>query len=219
MRMPDATARHPTSLGPMSGRLIVIRHGETEWSLAGKHTGATDVDLTERGAEQADSLVVPLRQLRPVSPLVTSSPRLRALSTISRAGLTVDRIDDRLAEWDYGNYEGLTSAQIRQIAPGWSIFTDGAPDGESVDEVTTRVDGYLANIAAILDSGRDVVAASHGHLSRVLMCRWLTQPITLGAQLSMLPASIAVLDADRGGVHQLSGLGLTGYSAAGYSGR
>ncbi|WP_026303938.1 acid phosphatase [Jongsikchunia kroppenstedtii] len=199
--------------------MIVIRHGETAWSLAGRHTGTTDIDLTERGAGQADSLAAPLLELRPVDPLVLSSPRHRTLATLERAGLSVERIDDRLAEWDYGDYEGLTSAQIRQDRPDWTIFTDGAPGGESVAQVTARVDGLLAEIAPTIAAGRDVIAASHGHLSRVLIARWLRQPVTFGASLSMLPASMAVLGTDHGGVAQLSALGITGYASAGYSGR
>lgn len=204
---------------PVSGRLIVIRHGETEWSLAGRHTGTTDLDLTERGAGQADSLAAPVHDLRLSDPMVLSSPRRRALATLQRAGLSVDDVDDRLAEWDYGDYEGLTSAQVRADRPGWTIFTDGAPGGESVDQVTARVDGLLADIAPAIAAGRDVVAASHGHLSRVLICRWLRQPVTFGARLSMLPASIAVLGTDHDGIAQLSALGITGYVSAGYSGR
>lgn len=197
----------------------MIRHGETDWSLSGRHTGTTDIGLTERGAGQADSLAGPLRNLHLSDPLVLSSPRRRALSTLERAGLSVDRVDERLAEWDYGDYEGLTSAQIREAEPNWTIFTRGAPGGESVTDVITRVDGLLADIVPMTEAGRDVVAASHGHLSRVLICRWLRQPVTFGACLSMLPASIAVLGTDHDGIAQLTALGLTGYASAGYSGR
>lgn len=195
----------------------MIRHGETDWSLTGKHTGRSDIPLTTRGQEQAKTLAVPLAQLQLDDPVVLSSPRIRARTTAALAGLTIDEIDDRLCEWDYGEYEGLTTPQIREREPGWTIFGRGAAGGETVAQMTARVDSVVTDLVD-RSSDRDVVVFSHGHLSRSLIARWLRAPIELGAGLAMLTASAAVLGFDR--EHpQLRSLGLTGYDSATYAGR
>ena len=120
------------SMGVESHRLVLLRHGETEWSLSGQHTGSTDLDLTDNGRAQAVAAGPVLADLRLDDPKVISSPRRRAVETAELAGLTVDEKSELLAEWDYGSYEGMTSAEIHKSHPSWSIWTHGGPDGESV---------------------------------------------------------------------------------------
>ncbi|MGJ0117608.1 acid phosphatase [Williamsia sp. MIQD14] len=195
-------------------RLIVIRHGETEWSKSGKHTGSSDIDLTETGVEQARSLTGRIEELSLTDPRVLSSPRLRARRTAELAGLHVDTVEPLLVEWDYGDYEGLTSPQIHENDPGWTVFADGGPDGESPDEMSDRVDTVIGTLTPLLDRG-DVVVVTHGHFSRSLLARWIGSPIARGRHFTMLPASIAVLGFD-GESRQLTALGITGYRSADY---
>lgn len=205
---------------PMStgARLVYIRHGETEWSRSGRHTGATDIPLTETGVEQARSLSSVLDALALQNPTVFVSPRARAALTAELAGLTVTDVDPDLAEWDYGDYEGLTSAEIREKDPGWTVWRSGAPGGESMEQVCARVDRVLARAAAAMADG-DVVLIAHGHLGRVLTARFLDQPPTFGQHVMILPASAAVFGYDRDQVPQVTRFGLTGYAAAHYAGR
>jgi probable phosphoglycerate mutase len=195
-------------------RLIVVRHGETEWSRTGRHTGTTDIDLTEFGVEQARSLVEPVEELSLTSPWVISSPRVRARRTAELAGLRVDAVDESVTEWDYGEYEGRTSPDIHEERPGWTVFADGGPGGESPQDMTRRVDGVIAALQPRLETG-DVVVVTHGHFSRSLLARWVGAPIGLGQHLTMLPASIAVLGFD-GRSRNLTALGITGYPSADY---
>ncbi|MCX6470040.1 acid phosphatase [Williamsia herbipolensis] len=195
-------------------RLIVIRHGETEWSKSGKHTGSSDIDLTDTGVEQARSLAGRVEELSLTDPQVFSSPRLRARRTAELAGLHVDTVEPLLVEWDYGDYEGLTSPQIHETDPGWTVFADGGPDGESPDEMSDRVDTVIEKLTPLLDHG-DVVVVTHGHFSRSLLARWIGSPIARGRHFTMLPASIAVLGFD-GESRQLTALGITGYRSADY---
>ncbi|KQR95995.1 acid phosphatase [Williamsia sp. Leaf354] len=195
-------------------RLIVIRHGETEWSKSGKHTGSSDIDLTDTGIEQARSLAGRVEELSLTDPQVFSSPRLRARRTAELAGLQVDTVEPLLVEWDYGDYEGLTSPQIHETDPGWTVFADGGPDGESPDEMSDRVDTVIEKLTPLLDRG-DVVVVTHGHFSRSLLARWIGSPIARGRHFTMLPASIAVLGFD-GESRQLTALGITGYRSADY---
>ncbi|MGU3293614.1 acid phosphatase [Williamsia sp. M5A3_1d] len=195
-------------------RLIVIRHGETEWSKSGKHTGSSDIDLTDTGVEQARSLTGRIEELSLTDPTVLSSPRLRARRTAELAGLQVDAVEPLLTEWDYGDYEGLTSPQIHETDPDWTVFADGGPDGESPDEMSDRVDTVIEKLTPLLDRG-DVVVVTHGHFSRSLLARWIGSPIARGRHFTMLPASIAVLGFD-GESRQLTALGITGYRSADY---
>lgn len=199
-------------------RLVYIRHGETEWSRAGRHTGTTDIGLTETGVEQARSLRAVLDSLALHDPTVWVSPRARAARTAELAGLTVSAVEPDLAEWDYGDYEGRTSAEIRESDPGWTVWRSGAPGGESMDQVCARVDRVIANARAAMADG-DVVLVAHGHLGRVLTARFLQQPPEFGRHVMILPASAAVFGFDRDDVPQLTRFGLTGYAAAHYSGR
>jgi broad specificity phosphatase PhoE len=182
-----------------AGRVFLLRHGETEWSRSGKHTGRTDIPLTERGRELATAagqLVSGLREATPPA-LVLTSPRSRAQDTARLAGFRVDAVDERLAEWDYGEFEGRTTPEIRETVPGWTVWTHPCPGGETADEVAARADGVLGYAAGALDRG-DVVLVGHGHFSRVLIARWVDLPATEGVRFAMEAASWAVLGHERG---------------------
>jgi probable phosphoglycerate mutase len=194
-------------------RLILLRHGETEWSLSGQHTGRTDIDLTENGREQAKLAGITLERLALKNPLVVSSPRRRALVTAELAGLAVDEISPLLAEWDYGDYEGLTTHDIRTETPGWLLWTYGCPGGESVDQVSMRADQALTLALDHLPD-RDVVFVSHGHFSRSVITRWVEQPLHEGSRYGFGTAAVAVCGFEYG-LRQLSSLGLTSHPVAG----
>jgi probable phosphoglycerate mutase len=164
------------------GSIVMIRHGQTEWSAAGRHTSVTDIDLTAEGTERAQALRPRLRDRAFVA--VLSSPRLRARRTAELAGLTVSAVDDDLAEWDYGGYEGITTPQIRSGRPGWSLWTDGTPGGESPDQVGARVDRLLDRVRPELARG-DVALVGHGHLLRGTGVRWLGWPVSAGVALAL----------------------------------
>ena len=193
-------------MGVLSHRLVLLRHGETEWSLSGQHTGTTDLDLTENGRAQAVAAGPALAELCLQDPLVISSPRHRAVETAELAGLTVDEKSELLAEWDYGSYEGVTTADIHKTDPDWSIWTHGAPDGESVAQVSGRADQAVARALELMET-RDVVFVGHGHFSRAVITRWVQLPLVEGSRFGMGPASIAVGGFEHG-IRQLSALGL-----------
>jgi probable phosphoglycerate mutase len=190
-------------------RLLLLRHGETEWSLSGRHTGRTELDLTETGREQAKLAADALDELRLDNPLVVSSPRRRALVTAELAGLRVDEVSPLLAEWDYGDYEGLTTREIQQTVPDWLVWTHGCPGGESLQQVSDRADGAIELALQHLES-RDVLFVGHGHFSRAVMTRWAQLAISEGIRFAMVAASIAVCGHEHG-VRQISALGLTGH--------
>jgi broad specificity phosphatase PhoE len=193
----------------MQHRLLLLRHGETEWSRTGRHTGRTDLDLTETGRQRAKLTAEALAELELDNALVVSSPRQRALDTAQLAGLTVDEVSPLLAEWDYGDYEGLTTPQIRERVPDWLIWTHGAEGGESVAQVSDRADRAVAFALEHMLS-RDVVFVGHGHFSRAVVTRWIELPVSQGIRFAMVAASIAVCGFEHG-VRQISALGLTGY--------
>lgn len=177
-------------------RVFLLRHGETEWSRSGKHTGRTDIPLTDRGRELAKATGDVGRHLLGGPPaLVVSSPRARALDTAALAGLHVGRIDERLAEWDYGDYEGVTTEEIRETVPGWTVWTHACPGGETAEQVAVRADAVLGDVRQV---DGDVVLVGHGHFSRVLVTRWLERPATEGVHYAMDPAGWAVLGDERG---------------------
>jgi probable phosphoglycerate mutase len=147
--------------------VVVVRHGETEWSRTGRHTGRTDIPLTENGERQARAVGEALRGRE--FALVVSSPLIRARDTARLAGFEPELRDD-LAEWDYGEYDGLTTPQIREQVPDWTIWQYGAVGGESVEQLAARADRVVAELLAV-DS--DVLVFSHGHFLRVLTARWL----------------------------------------------
>jgi probable phosphoglycerate mutase len=191
----------------MTGRVFLLRHGETEWSRTGKHTGRTDVPLTENGRDRARSAGELGRRLLAGPPvLVLSSPRSRARDTAELAGLTVDRTDERLGEWDYGDCEGRTTPEIRETVPGWTVWTHPCPGGETAADVAARADSVLAEAGAARADG-DVVLVGHGHFSRVLLARWIGLPAEQGVRFQMDAASWAVLGDERG-VPRLDGVNL-----------
>jgi len=190
-------------------RLLLLRHGETEWSLSGRHTGRTELDLTETGREQAKLAADALDVLSLDNPLVVSSPRKRALVTAELAGLTVDEASPLLAEWDYGDYEGLTTKEIRQSVPDWLVWTHGCPGGESPQQVSDRADSAIEFALEQMKS-RDVLFVGHGHFSRAVVTRWVQLEISEGIRFAMVAASIAVCGHEHG-VRQISALGLTGH--------
>jgi broad specificity phosphatase PhoE len=176
-------------------QLWLVRHGQTEWSRGGRHTGRTDIPLTDIGELQAAALAPLFDGLHPA--LVLSSPRQRATRTAELGGLVVDEVDDDLAEWDYGDYEGLTSAQIHQTNPGWTIFGAPTPGAETAEQIAQRADRVLTRAAAVLRNG-PVVLISHGHMTRVFGARWIGQPVSAGAHLLLDEAAPCVLSAQYG---------------------
>ncbi|HWS91821.1 MAG TPA: acid phosphatase [Mycobacterium sp.] len=187
-------------------RLVLMRHGETTWSKTGQHTGRTEIELTDIGRAQAMLAGRVLDELKLDHPLVVSSPRRRTLDTARLADITVEEVSPLLAEWDYGSYEGLTTAQIREIEPDWSVWTHGCPGGESVAEVSDRADRAVA-LALEHMAARDVVFISHGHFSRAVITRWIELPLVQGTRFGMLTASIAICGFEHG-MRQLGALGL-----------
>jgi broad specificity phosphatase PhoE len=196
-------------VGLLQHRLILLRHGETPWSKSGQHTGRTELDLTETGREQAKLAADALSVLTLDNPLVVSSPRRRALVTAELAGLKVDEVSPLLSEWDYGDYEGLTTLQIRQKVSDWLVWTHGCPGGESLQQVNDRADRAIAYALKQMES-RDVLFIGHGHFSRAVLTRWVELEISAGIRFAMVAASIAVCGFEHG-VRQISALGLTGH--------
>ena len=190
-------------------RLLLLRHGETEWSRSGKHTSRTELELIDEGREQAKAAGETLGHLRLHNPYVISSPRKRALVTAELAGLTVDEVNPLISEWDYGDYEGTTTEEIRKAVPDWLVWTHGCPGGETVAQVGVRADRAIA-MALDHMKRRDVLFVGHGHFSRTLLTRWIEQPLYEGVRFAMVAASIAVCGFEHG-VRQITGLGITGY--------
>jgi broad specificity phosphatase PhoE len=173
--------------------VLLVRHGETEWSRAGKHTGRTDVPLTEGGRNQAEMVGAALRSRSFAA--VWTSPLSRALETCRLAGFgDVAVLKDELVEWDYGEYEGRTTLDVRSEQPGWTLWRDGVPGGETVDEVAARVDRALAEVAS---AGGDVLVFAHGHVLRVLAARWLGLEPEGGRLFALDPATLSVLGLER----------------------
>lgn len=170
-------------------QLYLVRHGQTEWSRSGQHTSRTDLDLTEDGVAEARRL---REKLNPEDfGLVLSSPRLRALRTAQIAGFTDVVVDDRLREWDYGDYEGKTSAEIRSMQPGWRIWTHSMPKGETKVQIITRMT-EIVNL--VRSSGVDkAICFGHGHSSRVLALCWLDIDIARGQSFPLKTASVSIV--------------------------
>jgi broad specificity phosphatase PhoE len=175
-------------------RVFLIRHGETEWSLSGQHTGMTDIPLTENGRTMP-------RLLAPILAKVTfarifTSPLQRARETCALAGLGEHaEIDDDLVEWNYGDYEGLTPKEIHMKAPGWMLFRDGCPGGESPEDVGRRVDSVIERVRVV---ERDVALFAHGHVFRVFVARWIGLPAAAGCHFLLDTATVSVLSYYRG---------------------
>jgi broad specificity phosphatase PhoE len=175
-------------------RAILIRHGETEWTMSGQHTGTTDIPLTENGRAAA-RLLAPLAVKASIT-LVLTSPLRRARETCTLAGLGPQaQVDANLLEWNYGTYEGLTPKQIHARDPDWLLFRDGCPGGESPDDVAARVDALIARIRGVAG---DVVLFAHGHVFRVFAARWLGMPPGAATGFLLDPATISVLSHYRG---------------------
>ena len=169
--------------------VYLIRHGETAWSRSGQHTGTTDIPLTEDGQRVARSLEPLLA--RETFALILSSPLERAKQTSVLAGFGERaEIDRDLAEWDYGEYEGLTTNQIHLTAPDWTVFNDGCPGGETPEQVRVRADRVIARIRS---TDGHVVLFAHGHLLRVLAARWLGLPTRAGSWFLLDTATVSVL--------------------------
>jgi probable phosphoglycerate mutase len=179
--------------GDTRPRAWLIRHGETAWSKSGRHTGRTDVPLTELGREQASGIRQRLEGLE--FALVLSSPMSRALETARLAGFG-DRVEvtEDLCEWDYGAYEGITTSQIRETVEGWTVWTHPVPDGETADEVAARVDRVIARIRA---ADGEVLVFGHGHLLRVLAARWLGLGAPDGRRFALHTSTLSVLGWER----------------------
>jgi broad specificity phosphatase PhoE len=173
--------------------VVLVRHGETEWTREGKHTGRTDIPLTERGRQQAQAVGAALQGRR--FALVLTSPLARALETCRLAGFgDVAEQRDELREWDYGAHEGRTTIEIRKEVPGWTLWRDGVPDGETIQEVAARVDRVIAELRSIQG---DALLFAHGHVLRVLAARWLGLEPEAGALFALDPASISTLGYER----------------------
>jgi len=176
-----------------SQRVFLVRHGETEWSLSGQHTGVTDIPLTEKGRNVA-------KQWKPILSeekfaLVLTSPLRRARETCELAGLS-DRseIEPDLIEWNYGEYEGLTPAQIHAKRPGWMVFTDGSPGGESPEQVESRIDRVISRVR---HTDGHVALFSHGHLLRAFVARWIDLRVSDGQRFLLDTATLCVLSCYR----------------------
>ncbi len=176
--------------------IVVIRHGQTEWSAAGRHTSYTDLDLTTEGERQAASLRSALDGRGFAA--VWSSPRIRATRTAELAGIDITGIDEDLVEWNYGAYEGITTASIREHHPDWDLWTDGCPGGESPKQVSARLDRVLDRARYLLREGGDVALIAHGHSLRVLTARWLGLAASDGALFVLETARLSTLGFEHG---------------------
>jgi probable phosphoglycerate mutase len=178
----------------MANLIFLIRHGETEWSLSGRHTSRTDLPLLERGETDARSVGEALRSVE--FALVLTSPALRARRTCELAGLRRPaEIEPNLAEWFYGDYEGRRSAEIVRERPDWDLFRDGCPGGETPGQVSARVDRVLARARGV---DGNVALFSHGHLAHAAGARWIGLPVLQARHFSVAPASVSVLGLARG---------------------
>ena len=170
-------------------KIYLIRHGETEWSRAGKHTGRTDVALTEQGRQTA-RLLEPVLAREEIESVFTS-PLQRARETCALAGLQeLAAVEPDLMEWNYGEYEGLTTKEIQSAKPGWSVFHHGCPGGESPEQVSARADRIIAKVRA---SDGNVALFAHGHILRVFAARWIDLPTRYGEHLLLDTATLCVL--------------------------
>lgn len=172
--------------------LWLVRHGETEWSASGRHTSVTDLDLTDNGVTAACSLIPRLKAIEFAQ--VLTSPRIRAARTAALAGFPDAEVDADLAEWNYGEYEGITTATIRRTVPNWTIWTHPCPGGESAEEIGSRLDRVVDRARAV--TGRTLVFG-HGHSLRVLAARWLGLQVADGRIFDLDTATVSVLGFDR----------------------
>jgi broad specificity phosphatase PhoE len=176
----------------MADEVWLLRHAETEWSRTGKHTGRTDIPLTDHGREVARALGD--RLAGQDFALVLCSPLSRARETAQLAGLECSGLRDDLVEWDYGDYEGLTTPEIRETRPDWWLWRDGCPGGEMPADVGARTDRVIAEVGAVEGT---VALVAHGHVLRVLGARWVEQPPAFGARLFLATGTLSVLGFER----------------------
>ncbi len=170
----------------------LVRHGETEWSASGRHTSVTDVPLTERGERMARDLAP--RLAGEGLALVLTSPRRRARHTAELAGHPDAEVDEDLAEWAYGDYEGVTTDEIRERVPGWTVWTHPSPGGETAEQVTARLDRVVARVRA---AGGTSLLFAHGHSLRAFTARWLGQPVAEGAFFRLDTGTVSRLGWER----------------------
>lgn len=178
-------------------KVLLVRHGETEWSVSGRHTGRTDLPLLPQGEVSARAIAPRLEGEGPFV-LVLCSPLTRARQTAELAGLEPE-LDPDLQEWDYGDAEGRTTAEIREDRPGWTVWGEGPSGGETVDDVGARADRVIERVLAAGGGGKDatVVLVAHGHLLRILAARWIELPASAGGRLSLGTAAVCLLGFER----------------------
>lgn len=178
---------------PAGPEIFIVRHGQTEWSEAGKHTSRTDLSLTDAGRAQAERLAATLAGKE--FALVLCSPLRRARETCELAGLAEQAvISDDIREWDYGEYEGLTTPEIREQEPDWNLWVEGCPGGERPEQVGARADRALD---ALRGAGGTAIVFAHGHILRVLTARWLGFPPSAGARFALAAGGLGVLGFER----------------------
>jgi broad specificity phosphatase PhoE len=170
--------------------IVLIRHGQTEWSANGRHTSYTDLPLTEEGERQARKVAEALTGIRIAA--VLCSPRQRAVRTAELAGLTVTALDEDLVEWNYGEYEGIRTVEIRQTRPDWDLWRDGCPGGETPEQVGARLDRVLDRARKWLPEGH-VALVAHGHALRVIAARWIGLPPSAGGLFALDTATLSLL--------------------------
>ena len=173
-------------------QLFLVRHGETEWSRSGRHTSVTDLPLTPDGERVATGLKQRLAGEK--FDLVLTSPRQRARRTAELAGYPDAEVDDDLVEWDYGDYEGVTTAEIRETVPGWTVWTHPTPGGETAQQVSTRLDRVVERAQ---NAGARVLVFGHGHSLRALTARWIEQPVDEGRFFKLDTATVSTLGYER----------------------
>jgi probable phosphoglycerate mutase len=174
--------------------IVLIRHGQTEWSANGRHTSYTDLPLTEEGERQARKVGEALAGVQFAA--VLCSPRQRAVRTAELAGIAVTALDEDLVEWNYGEYEGLRTVEIRQTRPGWDLWRDGCPGGETPEEAGARLDRVLERARKWLPEGH-VALVGHGHALRVTGARWIGLPPLAGGLLALDTATLSILGYER----------------------
>jgi broad specificity phosphatase PhoE len=189
---PDDPHDGPADVPADGTELWLVRHGETEWSRDGRHTSRTDLDLTEKGVEVACTLKDRLAGTS--FGLVLCSPMRRARRTAELAGFGDLEVDADLVEWGYGDYEGITTAEIRETAPDWTIWTRPTPGGETAEQVTERLDRVVDRVR---DVGGRVLAFGHGHALRALTARWIEQPVAEGRFFKLDTATVSTLGYER----------------------
>jgi broad specificity phosphatase PhoE len=176
----------------MAQEIWLLRHAETEWSRNGKHTGRTDIPLTDAGRDVARALGKRLEGQTFAA--VLCSPLGRATETADLARLKCTGLRDDLLEWDYGDYEGITTPEIRERRPDWYLWRDGVPNGETPDEVSARCDRLIDEVRGV---DGDVALFAHGHVLRALGARWLEEPVAFGGRLFLSTGSVSVLAYER----------------------